>query len=588
MSCERVIALIDMDCFYCQVEVRNNPELQGKPLAVVQYSAWKGGAIIAVNYEARAFGVTGQMRGDEAKKLCPDIILAQVPVVREKADLNKYRQAGRSVIQTLLKFGAIVERASVDEAYIDLTKLVDNKIADLSKADCLKQPRDTTFVVGQENEKCRELWFKETLNSVDEEGSISDNARLHIGSGIVEEMRAAVLKETTYKCSAGIAHSKVLAKFACGMNKPNKQTILPKEEVAALFNKVKIGKVRGLGGKLGDSVCESLQVETMGDLAKLSLNDIQVHFDQKTALWLWNIARGVDNEEVKERDLAKSIGCGKNFRGPEILDTREKVEKWMGSLCQELSDRLVMDKEDYQRQAKTLHVSLNLENIGHVSRSGPLFSYDSPKIAKQAMLLISKFNELPADNPNWQPKLGNISISASKFSEVEDKPTSVSKFFQQGEPANDNLEEAKAKAEDDTARQAEELVPNLENYDPSLLEMLPKKLRNAIEKRVEFLQKYIKDPVVEHGEKVAVELEQSLTNKNKNLDFENETEECPKCGKQISPFEMPEHLDFHLAKELQNEIRREAVVCKRKASNAPEVTHDGKKQKTIDGFFKRQ
>ncbi len=72
---DRVVALIDMDCFYCQVEARQDPSLRGKPSAVVQYNTWKGGGIIAVNYEARAFGVTRNMRGQEAKEKCPDIKL---------------------------------------------------------------------------------------------------------------------------------------------------------------------------------------------------------------------------------------------------------------------------------------------------------------------------------------------------------------------------------------------------------------------------------------------------------------------------------------------------------------------------------
>ena len=53
-----VIALLDMDCFYVQVEAREKPELKGRPAAVVQYNTWKGGGIIAVNYEARAHGVS--------------------------------------------------------------------------------------------------------------------------------------------------------------------------------------------------------------------------------------------------------------------------------------------------------------------------------------------------------------------------------------------------------------------------------------------------------------------------------------------------------------------------------------------------
>jgi DNA polymerase eta len=87
---DRVIALIDMDCFYVQVEERDQPELKGKPACVVQYKTWKGGGIISVNYEARAQGVTRQMRGDEAREKCPDIILYRVPELRGKADLTKY------------------------------------------------------------------------------------------------------------------------------------------------------------------------------------------------------------------------------------------------------------------------------------------------------------------------------------------------------------------------------------------------------------------------------------------------------------------------------------------------------------------
>lgn len=64
----RVIAHVDLDCFYVQVEQRKRPELRGKPAAVVQYNSWKGGGLIAVGYEARKFGVKRSMRGDEAKK----------------------------------------------------------------------------------------------------------------------------------------------------------------------------------------------------------------------------------------------------------------------------------------------------------------------------------------------------------------------------------------------------------------------------------------------------------------------------------------------------------------------------------------
>lgn len=78
-------------------------------------------SIIAVNYPAREQGVTRHMRGDEAKEQCPDIVLVKVPSVREKADLTKYREAGKEVATVLQKFTPLLERASVDEAYLDIT-----------------------------------------------------------------------------------------------------------------------------------------------------------------------------------------------------------------------------------------------------------------------------------------------------------------------------------------------------------------------------------------------------------------------------------------------------------------------------------
>jgi DNA polymerase eta len=188
---DRIITLIDMDCFYCQVEDRLNPDLKGKPIAVVQYNAWKGGGIIAVNYEARDFGVTRNMRGDEAKLKCPEIILVKVPEVRGKADLSKYRNAGKEVIQVLLQFGATVERASVDEAYLDLTALVQDKLPDtIIKPDMVS---NTVIVGGEEN---KEAWLQKAF---DETNRRSDEVRLAIGASIVEDIRAEVFNQTQFR-----------------------------------------------------------------------------------------------------------------------------------------------------------------------------------------------------------------------------------------------------------------------------------------------------------------------------------------------------------------------------------------------------
>lgn len=89
--------------------------------------------IIAVNYPARANGVTRHMRGDEAKEQCPDIELVKVPNIREKADLSKYRDAGKEVAAVLQTFTPLLERASVDEAYLDITEKVQSRLLEMNE-----------------------------------------------------------------------------------------------------------------------------------------------------------------------------------------------------------------------------------------------------------------------------------------------------------------------------------------------------------------------------------------------------------------------------------------------------------------------
>merc|ERR1719223_2076752 len=124
---ERVIAHIDLDCFYVQCEVLRDPSLRGLPVAVIQYDSTarvvkdlapgdrrrnvgKGSAIIAVSYEARAAGVTRQMRAHEARRVCRGLQLVQVPTRFGKPDLAMYREAGAKVMGVVQRRAALCER----------------------------------------------------------------------------------------------------------------------------------------------------------------------------------------------------------------------------------------------------------------------------------------------------------------------------------------------------------------------------------------------------------------------------------------------------------------------------------------------
>lgn len=124
--------------------------------------------IIAVSYEARALGVKRQHTGDEAQEICPSVHLFRVPEKRGKADLTRYRESSQEVMDILLSYTPKLERASVDEAFVDITDLVERRVAEVTVSDCLSVLKGNTVVanygltpstatVHGEGGRCREL-----------------------------------------------------------------------------------------------------------------------------------------------------------------------------------------------------------------------------------------------------------------------------------------------------------------------------------------------------------------------------------------------------------------------------------------------
>lgn len=436
---ERVVALVDMDCFYVQVEQRLNPSLANKPCVVAQYKTWKGGGIIAVSYEARAHGVKRNMWVADAKKLCPNLEVARVRESHGKADLTHYREASVEVIEVMSRF-AVIERASIDEAYMDLTSAVQQRLKDMANKQIDPHLLKTTYIQGfpqnsadeeelahehssdKEAERSRGLaqWLSSLPAPVSGEQSPPE-LQLAVGAIIVEEMRAAVEKDTGFRCSAGISHNKVLAKLACGLNKPNRQTILPLDSVPELFNTLHISKIRNLGGKLGTSVTETLGIENMGEITQFSQAQLGQHFGDKTGQWLYDLCRGIDFEAVKPRQLPKSIGCSKNFPGKTSLSTKEQVQYWLHQLALELEERLTKDRDVNGRVAKLLTVGvrqLGDKRPSSFSRCCALVRYEASKISTDSFSIIKSLNLAGNQQETWTPPLTLLHLSASKFNDA--------------------------------------------------------------------------------------------------------------------------------------------------------------------------
>ncbi|KAM7355229.1 DNA polymerase eta [Cochliomyia hominivorax] len=451
---DRVVLLVDMDCFYCQVEEKLDPSLKNKPLAVVQYNAWRGGGIIAVNYAARAKGVTRHMRGDEAKEQCPDIQLVKVPNIREKADLSKYREAGKEVANVLQRFTPLLERASVDEAYLDITEAVNKRLQEMNDGIFILQPQElvNTYAVGFptigefvttitssfiNNEVANDDPFYRNFSENDIPAVRQSNIRLLIGASIASEIRNAVKAETSYECSAGIAHNKILAKLACGINKPNKQTILPLAQIPVLFETLPIGKIKGLGAKFGEEVCDRLNVRYLGQLLKFTESELQKKFDEKNGSWLYNICRGIDLEAVTPRFYSKSIGCCKKFPGRNNITGLKTLQHWLNELADEINERLEKDILENNRRAKQMVVNFIQEVNGEEvssSRSAPLQSYETDVLVKISLEII-KSNTKQFFRSGSESALNNpikfLGISVGKFETISNSQNNIQEMFAQ-------------------------------------------------------------------------------------------------------------------------------------------------------------
>uniref|UniRef100_A0A7S4K9V7 DNA polymerase eta n=1 Tax=Guillardia theta TaxID=55529 RepID=A0A7S4K9V7_GUITH len=382
----RVILHIDMDAFYAQVEHRRTGISREEPLAVQQ---WEG--LIAVNYPARARGITRHMRVEEAKKICPDLHLVHVEIVTFEGDTNdkqlkqdekrddlprkvsleRYRNASMEVFEVLQQYG-IVEKASIDEAYIDVTKTVNNlyrRIFDLEQNDADKHGlNETNDRFDEISEKFCNISSFEDLERTSKEfksyGTIDtakeEDLKLLLGAVICQAARAGVLEHTSFTCSGGISHNKMLSKLASARHKPNQQTIVPVQGVQSLMEQLPLKNIRGLGGKFGNQLCSKLNMLQLhgkdpcaADVQKYSSEVLQRIFGEKQGKWIYQVVRGVDDDPVKERDKSKSILAFKSFAP---IYNEAGLDCWIMMLCADLAKRIFAERQMKCRKPRHLTV----------------------------------------------------------------------------------------------------------------------------------------------------------------------------------------------------------------------------------------
>ena len=242
----RKIIHCDCDCFYAAVEMRDAPELRGRPVAVGGRAESRG-VIATCNYEARAFGVHSAMSTMRAMKLCPQLVLLP-------PDFERYRSASRQILGIYRDYTPLVEPLSLDEAYLDVSGVT----------------------------RCQ--------------GSATLMA---------EEIRARIHAEVGITASAGIAPNKFIAKVASDWNKPNGQFVVRPCDVDAFVAALPVKKLFGVG-KVTAARLARLGVETCGDLRSWALADLTREFGTFGDR-LYSLCRGIDNRAVCPDRIRKSL-----------------------------------------------------------------------------------------------------------------------------------------------------------------------------------------------------------------------------------------------------------------------------------------
>ncbi len=246
IAATRKIIHCDCDCFYAAVEMRDDPSLRGRPVAVGGRAETRG-VIATCNYEARAFGVHSAMSTARATQLCPQLILLP-------PDFTRYRAASRQILAIYRDYTPLVEPLSLDEAYVDVSGV----------------------------DRCQ--------------GSATLMA---------QEIRARIHAEVGITASAGIGPNKFIAKVASDWNKPDGQFVVRPQDVDGFVAALPVKKIFGVG-KVTAARLKRLGVETCGDLRGWSLAELAREFGSFGAV-LHRLCRGVDDRPVRPDRIRKSL-----------------------------------------------------------------------------------------------------------------------------------------------------------------------------------------------------------------------------------------------------------------------------------------
>ncbi|MFO7740897.1 MAG: DNA polymerase IV [Anaerolineae bacterium] len=316
---------LDLDAFYASVELRENAGLTGRPV-LVGGRPDKRGVVAAASYEAREYGVHSAMPMARAVRLCP-----QAVVIPPRFDV--YRRYSRRVMAILYDATALVERISIDEAYLDLTEQVDQ-------------------------------W----------EEAVS----------LARRLQQRVRDEVGLSASLGVATNKLVAKVASDYDKPGGLTVVRPGEGAAFLEPLPVRVIWGIGPVTAQKLAE-MGVTTVGDLAQLSAQELAARFGEQGAA-MARRCRGIDHRPVVTEHERKSVSRERTFSRD--LRDLEALKKQLWRLSQGVAQRL----KQTDAAAGTIAVKLRYDDFETLTRQMSLDvpTGDEVRIYRAALVLLKQ------------------------------------------------------------------------------------------------------------------------------------------------------------------------------------------------------
>ena len=275
----RVIFHIDMNSFYASVEQSHDPSLKGKALAIAGNPKERRGIIVTCSYEARAHGIYTTMQVHEAKRKYPELILMP-------PNFERYRAASKAMFDILRSYTDQVEPVSIDEGYMDVTELLNDRS----------------------------------------------------GPELAAEIQQRILAELDLPCSIGISPNKFLAKTASDLKKPMGITILRKRDIHQILWPMPVIEMHGIGESTAAKF-KNIGIHTIGDLAQAPAGLIKEKMG-KNGMRLQARANGQDNRAVDPDSIYDTKSVGTSTTLPIDETDEENLKRIFRQLSEKVANRL--------------------------------------------------------------------------------------------------------------------------------------------------------------------------------------------------------------------------------------------------------